>query len=167
MVDAIPYYKSEKTVALFEKMNVMSKVELEARAEVMYELYAKYINIEAKVMVDMVNKQILPAVLSYEGSLAREAADIARSSIEPTVQKDMIGKIAEKAADLKSATEALTEKLAKAATLADDVPAWARFYHDEIFMSFDTVRKPVDELEEMVSRDKWPMPTYRELLFEI
>lgn len=167
MVDAIPYYKSEKTVALFEKMGVMSKVELEARAEVMYENYAKYINIEARTMIDMVKKQILPAVLSYEGALAKEAADIARSSIEPTVQKEMIANIADKAAELKAATDALSVKLSKAADLADDIPAWAKYYHDEIFLFFDSVRTPADELEEMVSKDAWPIPTYRELLFEI
>ncbi len=167
MVDAIPYYKSEKSIALFEKMGVMSKVELEARAAVMYENYAKYINIEARVMIDMVKKQILPAILSYEGALAKEAADIARSSIEPTVQKEMIATIAGKAAELKSATEALEAKLTKAADLSDDLHAWAKYYHDEVFMSFPSVRKPADELEEIVSKDAWPIPTYRELLFEI
>lgn len=167
MVDAIPYYKSEKSIALFEKMGVMSKVELEARAAVMYENYAKYINIEARVMIDMVKKQILPAILSYEGALAKEAADIARSSIEPTVQKEMIATIAGKAAELKSATEALEAKLSKAADLSDDLQAWAKYYHDEVFMSFPSVRKPADELEEIVSKDAWPIPTYRELLFEI
>jgi len=167
MVDAIPYYTTPETVAIFAKMGVMSKVELEARAEVMFENYAKYINIEANVMIDMVKKQILPAVLAYEGTLAKEAADIARNSIDPSVQKEIIQEIAAKAAELKSATSDLAEKVAKAAELADDIPAWAKYYHDVIFASFDSVRKPADELEEIVAKDAWPIPTYKDLLFEI
>ncbi len=167
MVDAIPYYTTEKTVSIFEKMGVMSDVELNARATVMYENYAKYINIEALTMIDMAKKQIIPAVLAYEGTLAKEAKDIEASGVEPTVQKGMIADIAAKASELKAAVDALEEKVAKAAELEDDIPAWAKYYHDEIFMSFDTVRKPADELEDMVSKEAWPIPTYRELLFEI
>jgi len=167
MVDAVEHYVSDKTVKVFETNSVMSKVELGARAEVMYENYAKAINIEARVMIDMVTREILPAVLKYEGTLAKEANDIAAAGVDPVVQKRIIADISENVTALKDATEHLEGVLAAAADHDGSSKEWAKYYHDEVFGAFDSVRTPADKLELIVAKSAWPIPTYKELLFEI
>ena len=166
MVEAVPYLASEKSVSIFERLGVMNKAELEARAEVMLENYAKKINIEALTMIEMANEEILPAVMSYQADLAKGAAEIKALGIEPSVQISLLKTISDKLAELKAATVALEEKVEGAHALADDIPSWSKYYHDEVFGSFDAVRKPADELEKELPKDAWPFPTYEQLLFE-
>ncbi len=166
MVEAVPYLASEKSVSIFERLGVMNKAELEARAEVMLENYAKKINIEALTMIEMANEEIIPAVMEYQADLAKGAAEIKALGIEPSVQISLLKTISEKLAELKAATVALEDKVAGAHALEDDIPAWSKYYHDEVFGSFDAVRKPADELEKELPKDAWPFPTYEQLLFE-
>ena len=166
MVEAVPYLASEKSVSIFERLGVMNKAELEARAEVMLENYAKKINIEALTMIEMANEEIIPAVMEYQADLAKGAAEIKALGIEPSVQISLLKTISDKLAELKAATVALEEKVEGAHALADDIPAWSKYYHDEVFGSFDAVRKPADELEKELPKDAWPFPTYEQLLFE-
>lgn len=166
LVDAVPYLTTDKTIEVFKRMGVMSKTELEARAEVMLENYAKKINIEARTMIEMSNKQIIPAVMDYEGKLAIEAKNIQLIGIEPAAQKELIGQIDAKLLELKAATAKFTEIVNKAADYEDDISAWAKYYHDEVFLSMGTVREPADALELLVAKEAWPFPTYGDLLFE-
>ena len=166
MVEAVPYLASEKSVSIFERLGVMNKAELEARAEVMLENYAKKINIEALTMIEMANEEIIPAVMEYQADLAKGAAEIKALGIEPSVQISLLKTISDKLAELKAATVALEEKVEGAHALGDDIPAWSKYYHDEVFGSFDAVRKPADELEKELPKDAWPFPTYEQLLFE-
>ncbi len=165
-VDAIPYLLEDDTVAMFERLGVMSKRELEARAYVMYENYAKQIGIEAKTMISMSKTQIIPAVMEYEGKLAASAKDLKELGIPATATIESITAIDEKLAELKAATAELEKLLAAAEEKEDDVAAWAKYFHDVVFAYFDTVRKPADELEVMVDAKAWPFPTYEQLLFE-
>lgn len=166
LVDAVPYLTTDKSVAVFERMGVMSRTELEARAEVMLENYAKKINIEARTMLYMANKQIIPAVMSYEGRLATEAKDIVAIGVEPQAQKELLNQINEKLIELKAAVAEFEKLVDKAAEYEADVPAWAKYYHDEVFMAMPTVREPADALEQLVAKKHWPFPTYEDLLFE-
>lgn len=166
MVEAVPYLTTDKSVAVFERMGVMNRTELEARAEVMLENYAKKINIEARTMLEMANKQIIPAVMDYEGKLAIEAKNISLIGIEPEAQKELIAQINTKLIELKAATAKFEEIVNKAAEYEDDIPAWAKYYHDQVFMSMSTVREPADDLELLVAKEAWPFPTYGDLLFE-
>lgn len=166
MVEAVPYLTTDKSVAVFERMGVMNRTELEARAEVMLENYAKKINIEARTMIEMANKQIIPAVMDYEGKLAIEAKNISLIGIEPEAQKELIAQINTKLIELKAATAKFEEIVDKAAEYEDDIPAWAKYYHDQVFMSMSTVREPADALELLVAKEAWPFPTYGDLLFE-
>lgn len=124
MVEAVPYLASEKSVSIFERLGVMNKAELEARAEVMLENYAKKINIEALTMIEMANEEIIPAVMEYQADLAKGAAEIKALGIEPSVQISLLKTISDKLAELKAATVALEEKVEGAHALADDIPAW-------------------------------------------
>lgn len=166
MVDAVEYLLKEDTVAMFEKHGILSRRELEARAIVMYENYAKAINIEAMTMIEMSRKQIIPAVMKYEGKLAAGIKDLKELGVPATAQLEIVNAIDAKLAELKAATAELENITAKAAEKEDDAHAWAKYYHDVVFAYFDTVRKPADELEKMVDAEAWPFPTYEELLFE-
>ena len=166
MVDAVEYLVKDDTVAMFEKHGILSRRELEARAVVMYENYAKTINIEALTMIEMSKKQIIPAVMKYEGKLAAGIKDLKELGVPATAQLEIVGAIDAKLAELKAATAELETITAKAAEKEDDPHAWAKYYHDVVFAYFDTVRKPADELEKMVDAEAWPFPTYEELLFE-
>ena len=166
MVDAVQYLVKDDTIAMFEKHGVMSRRELEARAVVMYENYAKAINIEAMTMIEMSKKQIIPAVMKYEGKLAAGIKDLKELGVPASTQLDIVNAIDAKLAELKAATAELENITAKAAEKEDDPHAWAKYYHDVVFAYFDTVRKPADELEKMVDAESWPFPTYEELLFE-
>ncbi len=166
MVDAVQYLVKDDTIAMFEKHGIMSRRELEARAVVMYENYAKAINIEAMTMIEMSKKQIIPAVMKYEGKLAAGIKDLKELGVPASTQLDIVNAIDAKLAELKAATAELENITAKAAEKEDDPHAWAKYYHDVVFAYFDTVRKPADELEKMVDAEAWPFPTYEELLFE-
>ena len=167
MVDAVPYLAADKSVKIFENLGVMDKAELEARADVMLENYAKKINIEALTMIEMSNEEIIPAVMEYQAELAKGAAEIKALGIDPTVQVSLLNTISEKLTELKSATVALEELVAKAADYEGDTEAWAKYFHNTVFAAFDTVRKPADELEKELPKTAWPFPTYAELLFNV
>jgi glutamine synthetase len=166
MVDAVEYLVTDESIEMFERLGVMSKRELLARAEVMYENYAKTINIEALTMIEMADKQIIPAVMKYESVLAAGAKDLKELGVSAETQIEIINAIDSKLAELKNALAKFKVTLAKAADYADDAKAYAKYYHDSVFSSFDTVRTPADELEKMVDAAAWPFPTYEELLFE-
>ena len=166
MVDAVPYLAADKSVKIFENLGVMDKAELEARADVMLENYAKKINIEALTMIEMSNEEIIPAVMEYQAELAKGAAEIKALGIDPTVQVSLLNNISEKLTELKSATVDLEELVAKAADYEGDTEAWAKYFHNTVFAAFDTVRKPADELEKELPKTAWPFPTYEQLLFE-
>ena len=166
MVDAVDYLATPENIEMFEKHGVMSKRELVARGVVMYDNYAKQINIEAKTMIEMSTKQIIPAVMKYEGTLAASVKDLKELGISADTQMEILSTIDTKLAELKKATAELEDIVAKAAEKEEDPKAWAKYYHDVVFAFFDTVRKPADELEKIVDAKAWPFPTYEELLFE-
>ena len=166
MVDAVDYLATPENIEMFEKHGVMSKRELVARGVVMYENYAKQINIEAKTMIEMSTKQIIPAVMKYEGTLAASVKDLKELGISADTQMEILSTIDTKLAELKKATAELEDIVAKAAEKEEDPKAWAKYYHDVVFAFLDTVRKPADVLEKIVDAKAWPFPTYEELLFE-
>ena len=139
---SVPYLAADKSVKIFEDLGVMDKAELEARADVMLENYAKKINIEALTMIEMSNEEIIPAVMEYQAELAKGAAEIKALGIDPTVQVSLLNTISEKLTELKSATVALEELVTKAADYEGDTEAWAKYFHNTVFAAFDTVRKP-------------------------
>ncbi|MDD6328666.1 MAG: glutamine synthetase type III, partial [Lachnospiraceae bacterium] len=166
MVEAIDYFVTDENIRMFEKHGVLSEVEMRSREIVLYESYAKQINLEALTMIEMSKRQIIPAVLSYEGSLASSVKDLKTVGVSADAQLALIRKIDEQLALLMEATDRLEEITQKAAEYKDDPKAWAFYYHDEVFSFFDTVRTPADKLEKLVAADAWPLPTYEEMLFE-
>lgn len=168
MIDAIPALVSESSIKLFESFEVFTRKELESRVEIEYEAYAKAINIEAKAMIDIAGKSIIPAVIRYTTRLADSIIKLktAVADIEPYAQNSILIDVNE---HLKSAKFAL-ENLIKLMDSAGDivgVDSHARYMREVIVPAMEELRKPIDELEMIVDKDLWPMPSYGDLLFEV
>ena len=166
MVEAVDALLSKKSVKMFEKFKIFTKAELQSRAEVTYETYAKTINIEALTMIDMSKKQIIPAVMSYSGTLAETVLKVKEAGGDVSVVKESLKNVTEKLAEMKAALDKLEKDLAKAATISDEKKL-AFFYKDTIFADMGALRAPADALEMMVDKNVWPIPTYGDMLFEV
>ena len=167
LVDAVSAFTNEDNIAMFEKFAVLSKAEMESRAEIYYENYAKQINIEAKTMLDMAKKQIVPAVMEYSADMAKGVNDLKAVGVDTSVQEGILKDIA---TELKAMTAAVAklEKLdEKAIDLEDDMEKAARCFHDEVFATMEEVRTPADKLEALVDKKYWPFPQYEDLLFYV
>ncbi len=166
MVEAIGSLTTDKAINLFEKFGIFTKAELLSREEVLYETYAKTINIEALTMVGMVKKQILPSVISYTKTLADTVIAVKEAGADASVQGESLADITKYLKETKSALVELEEKLRKTSEI-DNQKELAFYYKQEVHVSMDALRKPVDVLEMLVSKDIWPFPTYGDLLFEV
>lgn len=166
MVDAIPALVTDKAVSLFEKFGVFTRAELESRVEIQYEGYAKTMNIEARAMIDIASKHIIPAVMRYARSLAGTANEIKQAGADVTVPTNLL----KETTALLSRTKMALAKLEEVTDMAAGMEAGrnqAVYYHEKVSTAMDELRKPVDELEMIVDKEEWPMPSYGDLLFEI
>ncbi len=168
MVDAIPAYVAPESVAVFEKFNVFTKTELESRVEIEYETYAKTINIEAKAMIDIAGKQIIPAVIDYTTSLATSMGTVKDVCPEAdvTAQKELLVQSSALLGEAQKALAALREVTARGCEMEEGA-AQAAFYRDDVKAAMAALRCPVDQLEMIVDKDMWPMPSYGDLIFEV
>jgi glutamine synthetase len=153
---------------IFEKHKVFSKKELHSRYDIYLEKYSKQINIEASVMVNMVMKQILPAVNSYATTVADSILTIqeACASCSTKAQEEILTGITKNIEGLYNETLKLEAVLAKTQSISD-VPKQAASYRDDIMTQMGKVRGFADALELMVEKDAWPFPTYEDLLFKL
>ncbi len=166
MVEAIPALTTDKAVQMFEKFKVFTKTELESRAEIKYENYAKAINIEARTMIDMASKQFIPAVIKYTKALADTVIAVKAAGVDATVQAETLAEVSKLLAETKEANVKLSELVDKAASMAEGEKQ-ARFYHFDVVPAMEALRSPVDKLEMIVDKEAWPMPSYGDLIFEV
>jgi len=166
MVEAVSTLTTEKSIALFEKFGIFTKAELESRAEILYETYAKTINIEALTMLDMAKKQIIPAVIRFAGSLADTVLKIKEAGADASVSAELLNETTAKLAEMKKAAVVL-EKAEKEAYHMERGKAQAFAYHEKVMEAMNALRKPADELEKIVDKEYWPFPTYADLIFEV
>ena len=167
MVDAIPALTTEKSVKLFENFGVFTRAELESRAEIQYEIYAKAINIEAKTMIDIATKQIIPAVIRYTTVLAESINAVrAVGSVDVSVQLDLLTKASGLLKDVNTAMAALKELVAKIPANIEGRER-AVYCREAIVPAMEALRCPVDELEMIVDKEMWPMPSYGDMIFEV
>ena len=163
----LPNIKSMiEAVDTFEKFGIFTKTELESRAEVLYETYAKTINIEALTMIDMASKQYVPAIVKYTKSLADTVVAVKDAGADAQVQTEILKAVNGKLVEVKSALAKLEEAEAKAAAM-DNVKDQAFFYKDVVKTAMDELHAPVDEVEMMVDKKAWPVPSYADLMFEV
>ena len=168
MLDAIPALTTDKSVALFEKFGVFTRAELESRAEIEYEQYAKEINIEAKTMIDVATKHIIPAVIRYATGLGNSINTI-RSACDAdvSVQTEILMEVSDLLTDTKVSLARLQDAVKKGVAIKDDNRVRAKFYQEEVVTAMEALRAPVDRLEMLVDKEAWPMPSYGDLIFEV
>ncbi len=166
MVEATGALTTDKAVKLFEKFGIFTKVELEAREEVLYETYSKNINIEARTMIDMASKDYIPAVISYSKTLADTVLSVKAAGAEPSVQADELVEVNEKLAQAKAALEELKKATDESFAISDGKQQ-AFAYKDVVVPAMAALRAPIDELEQIVDSRIWPVPTYGEMMFEV
>ena len=166
MVEAIPALTTEKAVSMFEKFKVFTKAELESRAEIKFESYAKAINIEARTMIDMASKQIIPAIIKYTKDLADTVVAVKEAGADASVQAELLTEVSGLLVETKKALEAL-KVVADQAAAMEEGEDQARFYHFDVVPAMEALRTPVDTLEMIVDKEAWPMPSYGDLIFEV
>jgi glutamine synthetase len=166
MVEASSSLTTEKSIKLFEKFGIFTQVELESREEILYETYAKTINIEALTMIEMAKRQILPAVMKYTKSLADTVLAVKEAGADASVQLSVLNEISSNLADAKKALNTLEDKMEQVSKIKS-AKECAFFFKNEVFTAMEELRKPVDCLETMVDKKIWPIPTYADLLFEV
>ena len=166
MVEAIPALTTDKAVELFGKFGVFTKAELESRAEIKYENYAKAINIEAKAMIDIAAKQIIPAVVKYTKELADTVLAVKEAGADASVQAEMLADISGLLTETKAALKKL-EAVTEEAAGKEEGKVQSEFYHFSVVPAMEGLRTRVDELEMIVDKEVWPMPSYGDLLFEV
>ena len=168
MVDAIPALTTDKSIALFEKFHVFTRAELESRAEVQYEAYSKAINIEARAMIDIAGKQIIPAAIKATTQLANSVNTVksACADADVSTQSDLLLEISGLLADTRKALEHLRVVTEEASNKNVGVER-ATYFKDVVTVAMTDLRTPVDKLEMIVDKDLWPMPSYGDLIFEV
>ncbi len=166
MIEAASTITTDKAVALFEKFGIFTKVELESREEIIYETYAKTINIEALTMIDMAGKDIIPAVASYAGDLANTVIAVKEAGALAQAQTEMLTEVDSLLAEAKKALNILKDVEAKASAIPD-AKEQAFYYKDIVKKAMQALRAPIDQLEMIVDSTIWPIPTYGELMFEV
>ncbi len=166
MVEAIPCLSSEKSKALFARFGIFTEAELESRVEIKYEDYSKEINIEARTMIDMASKSLIPACLRY----SRELADTVHSLVQVGADAAAAKNILTEVVTLTNRSENALKQLMRDVNLSLNVPVGrerALFCREKITVDMAELRAPIDRLEMIVDKDFWPMPSYGDLLFEL
>ena len=166
MIEAASTLTSDKAVALFEKFGIYTEAELKSREEIIYETYAKSINIEALTMIDMAGKQIIPAVVKYTKVLADSVNAVKAAGADAAVQTDLLKQVSKKLEAMQKALVKLEKAEAKGSAMTD-AKEQAFYYKDTVMTVMAELRKPADELEMIVDKELWPLPTYGELMFEV
>jgi len=167
-VYAIPEYMSDSSVAIFEKHKVLSRAEVESRVSIYMEQYSMSINVEAGVMIDMADKLIFPAGSEYAAVLAQSinALKSAGSKVTPVAQLEILDDVVNALNCLKEESDKLKDAL-EAVNAMEDEHAQAVAFKEKVFPRMAVLRSCGDDLEPMLGRDYWPMPTYEDLLFRM
>ncbi|MEF9938922.1 MAG: glutamine synthetase III [Clostridium sp.] len=167
-IDSVSALITDKTVDLFEHFGVYTRLELESCAEIEYEAYSKTINIEAKTMIDMAGKQIIPAVIRYTTQLAGSLAAVQNACPEAdvSVQKELLLETSDLLSAMQMALSRLVDVTAQAAAIPDSKKR-AYTCHDTVTVVMEELRRPADRLEMIVDKELWPFPSYGDLLFEV
>jgi glutamine synthetase len=168
MVEAIPALVTDRAVDLFERHKVLSKSELIARRDVLYDSYSKAINIEAKTMIMMASSQYIPTVIKYTKLLAESINSVknAAPDADICVQKELLVEASNLLAEAQAALKTL-KKLVKEAEEITCFKEKAEFFCHKIRPVMTELRTPIDALECIVDKELWPVPNYGELLYEL
>ena len=166
MVESVETLTTPKAIDLFGKFHIFTEAELQSRAEILYETYAKTTNIEALTMIDMASKHIIPAVTKYTKFLADTVIAVREAGADSSVQSDTLRDVTAYLKETKSALNVLVDAQAKAVAMTAGKEQ-AFEYRRSVTVAMEELRKPVDKLEMIVDKEMWPMPSYGDLIFEV
>ena len=163
---ALPALIDPKNIQLMEDFGVLTKIEMESRYEVEMEHYSKILNIEARTMLKIANKQLIPAATAYMGEVAGAAAakTAAVEGISTKAETKVLTALSKYTDEMSDATDALQAATDKVSAM-DDEAAKAHAFHDEVIPAMDALRAAADEAESLVDEDYWPLPCYSRMLF--
>lgn len=168
MVDAISALTTEKAAKLFSGFGIYTATELKSRCEIEYESYVKSTNIEARAMINITGKQLIPAVIHYNTRLAdsirrvREATELA----DVSVQTELLLRASRLLKEMQNARTLLLSDVESSLRI-ENAEKRARIYHDRIVPEMRELRTAVDSLESIVDKDLWPFPSYGDMIFEV
>lgn len=168
-VEASKALISEKNLEVLEKHGVLTRKEAEARYEILLENYSKIINIEALTTLEIAKRQILPSVLKYASSLAESINSIKATGLDVcvSVQSELLTKVSNLAASLNENIGLLEKVVEKADNFTGDAYDLGMMYRYEVFEEMQKLRTVADELETIVDKEYWPLPTYEDMLFNV
>lgn len=165
--DALPYFIKPENIELFARHKVLNEEEMYSRYEIMMEEYTKILSIEAKTMVNMAHKEILPAASSYARTLAETCAMTMQvAGTENAYERETVKEISKLVDQAYRAMNYLKDVVDRA-DASEDFEARAFAYRDEVIGAMQALREPCDQLETMTDEKAWPFPTYGKLLFGI
>ncbi len=166
--DALPAFVSEKSINLFTKHRVFSRQEVCSRYEILLENYSKTINIEALTMLDMVKKYVIPAVICYEKELAEllSSKKVLGKAVSTVLEEHLLDKLSTLAESLFTRLEKLEKQVLSVRSIKGKLEH-ARASHDLVLAAMNELRETVDELETIVSKKHWTLPTYAEILYSV
>ncbi len=167
-VDALPVFTKPKNVELFKKHNIFTEQEIVSRQEILYENYCKTIHIEALTMLDMVKKDVIPAIITFSKELSELIVSKKSLSIpvENTLEQTLLTKISSLSSTLMDKINVLENAVMEINGDRSSANA-ATHYHDNVFLSMQTLRSIVDELETLVAKKYWPYPSYGDILYSV
>jgi len=168
-VEAYKEFIAEKNITVLEKHNVLTRVETLSRYEISLENYIKTINIEALTMIDMIKRQIIPAVFSFTAYLANSINAIKSTgvSVDVSTQADLLTECSSLTASAKAKLISLEKALESASAIEGDTYKEAYAYRYDVFEKMNELRQDIDTLESIVGAEFWPVPTYSDLLFKV
>ena len=165
-VDCMPHYTDEKNMRIFRKFGIYNQNELAARTEIHLEKYSKTVRIEARTMVEMARKQLLPATLGYVQTLCESIATKNQIGINYTTEQKIANKLSDLAEKLYDSIERLEQRIAEA-NKVDNIQKQAEFFHDRVLAEMDIMRSVADEIELNMPASQWPIPAYSEIIYNV
>ncbi|MDR1204840.1 MAG: glutamine synthetase III [Peptococcaceae bacterium] len=167
--EAMPCYLSKKNVDALTRHQVLTEQEIHSRYEIFLENYCKTINIEALAMIDIVNQEIIPSVFGYQNELAKlisRKKSLGKDDFPTQVEEVLLKKLSNLSVVLVQRLETLSEQTIAVRSIEDSLES-AKAYRDDVFAAMSELRVTVDELEMIVSKKHWTLPTYAEILYSV
>ncbi|MBE7047946.1 MAG: glutamine synthetase type III [Ruminococcaceae bacterium] len=168
-VDSYRAFIYPESIAVFEKHHVYSETELRARYEIKMEKYSKIVGIEAQTLLQMLHRFIVPACMRFADSVAQCIVNVKATglSCDTLAAEDLLRKVSGGIAALHKTMKKLEKAIQKAENFGDDYIAHANFTRDSLITIMGEVRKYADELESIVAKEYWPIPTYSDLIYSV
>ena len=167
-VDALPLLKTEKNIEMFERHGVLSRTEINSRVDIILENYSKILHIEALTLIEMMNREVIPAITCYTDSLCRTVINKQQVGIklQTSAETELISRLSAANTEIYGLTAELKMAVSSAEKVQDMLER-ATMYHDHVLRLMNDIRKYADSAEAVVSKDAWPYPSYGDLLFKI